>query len=164
MNNLQKRNKPYVKADLTSELNTALETVYKKLGIARSSIVNTALSYYFKNQYPEDLPKTDAEIYEKARQTYLHNEISRRYTKIQISTRYTENYEKEMSRFEDEIKKFEQRILMKQKSLETTKSDKKRLEIQTEINNLQHSIENNKSLIYMNKRAINNARTGEESY
>ena len=53
---------------------------------------------------------------------------------------------------------------MKQKSLKTTKSDKKRLEIQTEINNLQHSIENNKIMINMNKRAINDAQTGEESF
>lgn len=74
--------KPYVKADLSPHLNMALEIISEKLGNSKSGIVNNALEYYFKNQFPETLPKSEAEVMmkvkenldiEKYEKEYLHN-------------------------------------------------------------------------------------------
>jgi len=71
--------KPYVKADLSPQLNMALEIISEKLGNTKSGIVNSALEYYFKNQFPESLPKSEAEVMmkvkEKLRLEQFLNEI-----------------------------------------------------------------------------------------
>ena len=133
---------PYVKAELTSELNTAIEIISKKVGISKSSITNTALEQYFKNLYPEVLPLSAEEIYEKVRAEYLEKATYKRYELIQIGADSLGSAEEEISKLKMKIKEQKTILGMKEKSLETTKNTKKKTEIQKDIRNLKYSIEN----------------------
>lgn len=152
----------YVKSFLTKELDTALEIVSKKLGNSRSSIVNAALGYYFKNQHPEALPKTDLEILEEARQNYLQREVDRKYSSGQVGVDFIPIYEEEIEKWSAEIRQQKQRRQMLESSLSKTKNQAKQKEIENQIINIKHAISNKESLINMNKMHIENSKKGIE--
>jgi len=78
--------KPYVKADLSHHLNRTLEILSEKLKISKTSIVNNALGYYFKNEFLEAFPKSEAELRLQAQE----QEDLKRYAQEYINKSYTE--------------------------------------------------------------------------
>ena len=159
MENLQEK-KPYVKAELTKQLDTALNLVSQKQGNSKASIVNSALTYYFKNQFPEDFPKSELEILEDVKQEYLHEQTLETYQRIQIGTGNIPNLEKSIEIMKVEIKELEQRLYLKTKSLETSRGEKKK--DNPEINNLKFSIEGKKSLLHIHEMMLEEAKTGKK--
>lgn len=155
---------PYVKAELTSELNTALEIISKKVGISKSSITNTALEQYFKNLYPEVLPLSNEEIYENVRAEYLKKATYRRYELIQMGADSLGIAEEEISKLKMKIEKQKAILNMKEKSLEPTKNNKKRTEIQKDIRNLKHFIENCQTQLSNAERILTELREGKETF
>ena len=156
--------KPYVKADLTPELNTALEIVSKKLGNSKSTIVTASLEYYFKHLFPESLPKTNDEILEKARSDYLYNETSRVYERTQHMVDAISGLERDIESYKQKIGSNKNRIhLLKKKVLDGIKDAKKRAEIETEIDVLNQSLQNDENQKYIFVKLLENAKKGKVS-
>lgn len=154
--------KPYVKSDLTTELNNALEIVRKKLGNSRSSVVNSALEYYFKNLFPGALPPSSDEILQKVRMDFLKSQTTKQYELIQLGTDSLKDSEEWVSRIETEIKTLENQNHLKEKSLETTKDKKKKAEIEIDISHIKQGIENKKMQLSHAKNTLEAFRSGKQ--
>ena len=152
--------KPYVKADLSPELNMALEIISEKVGNTKSGIVSSALEYYFKNQFPESLPKSEAEVMmkvkenldiEKYEKEYLHNNSV--IESIISSEDTIKEYEEKIIKIKGKIIPLQQKI--KDKQFEN-QDDKKMLE--EKLQDLKQEKENLLSDIEYGKRHIMEAR------
>jgi len=89
--------KPNVRADISPYLQTTLTIISEKLKVSKSTIVNNALGYYFKNEFREAFPKSEAELRLQAQE----NENLKKYTQ---QFRQAEEIKYQISLSENSIK------------------------------------------------------------
>jgi len=132
--------KPYVKADLTHHLNMTLEIVSEKLGISKSAVVCNALGYYFKNEFREAFPKSEAELRLDAQEQedlkrYAQEYINKSYTVQSIPhmedhIEGTKNdmitHETKFNKIVEKIKKIDPKNKIELKKLQSEKSDQEK--------------------------------------
>lgn len=153
--------KPYVKADLSPYLNMALEIISEKLGNTKSGIVNTALEYYFKNQFPEILPKSEAELMMKVKENLDIEKYEKEYLHNNSVIESIISYEEGIKESREKIKLIKGKIIpLEQKILDEQyddQDDKKMLEekiqkLKEEKKVLLSDIKDNERLIMESKK------------
>ena len=141
--------KPYVKADLSHHLNRTLEILSEKLKISKTSIVNNALGYYFKNEFLEAFPKSEAELRLQAQE----QEDLKRYAQEYINKSYTEQ---SIPNMEDHIEGTKNDIISKETKFNKVVKEIKKVdpknksdleELQNEKNHLQKNLKHLKKIL-----------------
>jgi len=132
---------PYVKADLSPELDIAMKIVTEKLRTKKSHIVTSALKYFFQQIHPEALPKSNQEIFKNAKEEYLYNRTYRLYTRGLVSTDSIPHYESEISELEHDIKEMKKRLEDKKRDIKTTRNKDIRNSLKIQIKDLEASLD-----------------------
>ena len=152
------KSKPYVKANLTRELDTAISNITSKLNVTKSHITTTALEYYIRNNYPDSLPKTELEILEKAREDYLYNKSKIWYSGALSSVDILTNYEKDLKIMDGQL----QSIIKEQKdtivTMKKTQNKEIKKGLQLKIDELLNAIESKQDQITILKKIVHDVK------
>lgn len=153
----RKISQPYVKADLTPELDTAMKIITEKLGTRKSHIVTSALKYFFQQIHPEALPKSNQEIFMKAKEEYLYNRTLRHYTRGLVGVDAILGYEDEILEYEHEIKEMSQKLEDKKRNVKTTRNKDIKNSLKIEIEDLEESLDMKKNELEQTRGWLKNA-------
>lgn len=156
---MSKKNGPYVKADLTSELEVAVKIVTEKLGVSKAHLVTSALEYYLKKNYPESLPKSKLEIYEKVKEDYLYKQAYRNYSDVSLGWQSIPVWEKEIGEQKSKINELEQRLIKEEKTLVNKKNKDIREELKSKISDLKEVIKMEKSGLEIDEKTLDEKKS-----
>lgn len=155
----EKKTSPYVKADLTSELDFAVRTVTSKLGITKANLTQSAIEYYLKHLFPESLPKSDLELFKQVKEDHLLGRLTRNYHDVMMKIKSIPEFEKEIKEFQNDIEKSKNKIRDLQLKLSKVKNQEIKKSLKTDIKDLEVYIEMNKSYIKNNQNSIDDAKS-----
>ncbi|MCH8916090.1 MAG: hypothetical protein IIA82_09670 [Thaumarchaeota archaeon] len=152
----------YVKATITSELDTALNIIEKKLAIPRADIVRASLYEYIKNFYPGFLPKNKDEILNEVKEKYYFKKFSHEFEENEYLKQLIpnlENYKKELAdRLETSQIKLNTVNLKIQNKQPGNEAELQKL--QKEKNDLDEEIKRDKLLYKNTDMELSNAKKG----
>jgi len=150
----------------------ALKIISEKLANSKSAIVNNALEYYFKNQFPEALPKSEGEIIMKVREKLETKKILNEFNLDDFIVRSVIGFEEELKEEEEQLDVIRKKIntvdeKLKQKKYQNNEEKRKLLENKEELQDgkkfILESIEDTKRYMKETKRRTRSISM-EESY
>lgn len=143
---------PYVKVTLSPRLHMALNIISENTGTTRTAIGCHALEHYFKNQFPEVLPKSEGELMIKVKERLDIEKYEQEYKHDKFVVKSIPGYEEEqkeliekINRVKGDIISIDQKIKSKQNDTEELKKLKtKKQEFMDKKNNLQWQLDDSR--------------------
>ena len=156
----KKEPSPYVKCNISPELDQALNTISEKIDIVRADVVRAALDEHIKNHYASYYPKSKSEIMNEVKEKYYFEKYNTEFLKqeqMKEAIPGMENYEKELKeRIETDQKKLNTVL----KKIEETNDKAKIKELTKQKEDFEKNLEHMRKIRKDNKKRLEEYKQG----
>lgn len=156
----KKEPSPYVKCNISPELDQALNTISEKIDIVRADVVRAALDEHIKNHYASYYPKSKGEIMNQVKEKYYFEKYNTEFLKQEQMKEDIPGMEKYVKELKDRIETDQKKLNTVLKNIEETKDGSKLKELKKQKKDFEENLEHMREIRKDKKKRLEEYKQG----